>query len=212
MKIEFKVGMVSLAGISGTFPRGSGNYFSINYEGSEALVINLSYEDFKDAESQGMTKGGVDCKVFGYNGRYAVYVIDSRIPAEALTPFNTYFLKGAHVANIVRSIYNIDTFECIMKTHPELASKIQRQASYDYESKPGYVIKTITCGCCNKDHVLEPELHIQHGIVVYKNRVLSDKWTVEINQDGIDPDTGESTTMFGEEALKALESMNVNSL
>lgn len=209
MKIDFKVGMVSLAGISGTFPRGSGNYFSINYEGSEALVVNMSFEDFKDAESQGMTKGGLECKVFGYNSKYAIYVTDTRIPEKALTPFHTYFLEGAHVANIVRSIYNIDTFECIMKTRPELARKIQRQASYDYESKPGYVIKTITCGCCNKNHVLEPELHIIAETVVAKDRMLSGNWTVEINQDNIDSDTGESTTMFGEEVMEA---MNVNSL
>ncbi|QHJ79070.1 MAG: hypothetical protein [Caudoviricetes sp.] len=158
MKIKFNVGMVSLAGVSGTFPRGAGNYFTVNFEGSEAIVINLSHEDFKDAEHQGLTKDGLECYVFGYNGKYAIYVFDERIPKEALKPWNTYFMEGEHVANVVRFVHNIPNFECIMKTNPELVSKIARSTSYDYESVPGHVVKTIVCGCCSNSHKLKPEI------------------------------------------------------
>lgn len=176
MKLDFKVGMVSLVGISGTFPRGRGNYFTINYDGSEAIVMNLSHEDFCDAQAKGMTKGGLECKVFGYNSKYAIYVVDERLPEKARSCWHTYFMDGPHVANVVRTVYDIDGFDCIMKTNPELADKVSRSSSYDYETKPGFVIRTITCGCCGERHKLEP--------VIHERPVMSTGWTVKIEQDG----------------------------
>lgn len=174
MKIDFKVGMVSLVGISGTFPRGHGNYFTINYDGSEAMVLNMSHEDFCDAQTKGLTKGGLECYVLGHNSKYAIYVLDERIPEKARSCWHTYFMEGEHVANAVRYAHNIEGYDCIMKTNPELAHKIARQTSYDYDSKPGYQIQTITCGCCKKQHVLEPIEYKRPDISTYK---------VEINQD-----------------------------
>lgn len=174
MKLDFKVGMVSLVGITGTFPRGNGNYFTINYQGTEAIVLNMSHEDFCDAQAKGLVRDGVECYVLGYNSRYAVYVTDERIPEKARSCWHTYFMDGEHVANAVRYAYNIDGFDCIMKTNPELAQKIARRTSYDYDTKPGFVIKTIICGCCAERHVLEPVEHKRPDISTYK---------VEINRD-----------------------------
>lgn len=174
MKLDFKVGIVSLVGIIGTFPRGHGNYFSINYQGSEAMVINMSHEDYCDVKSKGLTPDGIECKVFGYNGTYAIYVVDERIPEKARSCFHRYGISGPHVANILRSVYDIDGFDCVMKTNPELAYKLSSGTSYDYDSKPGYVIKTIRCGCCNLPHQMEPEVYKRPEIAQYK---------VEINRD-----------------------------
>lgn len=173
MKLDFKVGMVSLAGIIGTFPRGFGNYFTINYQGSEAMVINLSHEDFCDIKLKGLAKDGIECNVFGFNGNYAVVVVDERIPAKCLECWHTYHLQGTHVANIVRFLHDIDGFGCVVETNPELTSKVARQTSYDYDSKPGYRIRTITCGCCNKQHTMKPEVY---------DRFDTSEWIVEIDR------------------------------
>lgn len=174
MKLDFKVGIVSLVGVYGTFPRGHGNYFSINYQGSEAMVVNLSYEDFNDIKAKGLCPDGIECKVYGYNGTYAIYVVDDRIPEKALKPFHRYGLSGAHVANILRDANDIEGFGCVVEARPDLANHVASRSHFDYDSKPGYRIRTVTCGCCNKEHVLEPE--------VYKRPEI-EKWKVETSND-----------------------------
>lgn len=173
MKINFKVASTSLVCVMADFPRGAGNYMRINYDGLYCLVVNLSFEDFKDIERLGLCPDGIECKVIGYNGDKAIYVVDNRIPEKCLTPFWRYGLQNKHVVNIIKSVFDIEDCGCIYDSFPELRNKIRVSSSYDREQKPGYVIRTDICSCCEKPHVSETKA-VKPSIQIMKGRTKVD--------------------------------------
>lgn len=150
---------VSLVGVMSSYPRGNGNYMRVSYQDREALIMNLSYEDLKDAIEVGDIDGPiVKCKIFEHKGRFAIYVIDERFPEICLKPFWRYGINGEFFERIIREMFNYSKEGCLFDNYSEeeLSSILKNLSCYYDYSVEDYVTHRYTCPCCDKPHNTKP--------------------------------------------------------
>lgn len=150
-ELSFDMCMTSLVCVNGKFPRGHGNYMIDMKE--NALVMNLSHEDYKDAIGLGIIKNKVKCKVYSHNNSKAIVVVDERLPLEALKPFWMYQTSKELVQLIIRERLNLKDNECMNERFPTLTKKYSPsgRSIADENGKRCWITK---CGCCGKEYNL----------------------------------------------------------
>ncbi|AGN30287.1 hypothetical protein VPFG_00288 [Vibrio phage nt-1] len=114
-KITARVGMMSLVGVSGSFPYARGNYCS-NTQGY--YFVNLWAENLEHLINNGyLPDGQIEVLLFRDNKqqdyRYA-YVIDERVPKEALHA--PYFCGIATSVEVMRYHYQTPDDKCLCDT------------------------------------------------------------------------------------------------
>lgn len=115
IKIDAKVGMMSLVGVSGSFPYAHGNYCS-NTQGY--YFVNLWAENLEHLVANGyLPDGQIEVLLFRdnkqQNYRYA-YVIDECVPKEAIHA--PYFCGIATSVEIMRYHYQTPDDKCLCHT------------------------------------------------------------------------------------------------
>lgn len=106
MLIPTRILSSSLVGVRGTFPRGWGNYITVGDRIKYYSVVNLCYEDLKDAIALGIIGDTMEADVYGDGGDdFVAYVTDSRFPPKCLEPMWWYNTRNIYRKEILTKKY-----------------------------------------------------------------------------------------------------------
>lgn len=153
MQIPTTIWSTSLVRVKGDFPRGYGNYISLYDESKkeEYLVVNLSYEDLKDAIRLGIVGDTIEADVYDFDGQKVAFITDIRLPEKARSPRWWYSYRGLAKEAIFRKELNIYTDECLCK-NPQVkySYMCNTRISYPTEKKP-FTTLFYQCSCGNEE-------------------------------------------------------------
>ena len=144
MMINTAIGRSSLCGVSGKFPFKRGNYCS-NVDGM--YVSNMWYENIKHLVDTNVIDSEMLALVFTEHGMKYAYIIDPRIPKEALN--KPYFCGIKTSVKVLRHHYDVPEDKCVCEHVPETIS----WTSFGYDEKNNKCTsKTGICNECNSKY------------------------------------------------------------
>ncbi|AUR85977.1 hypothetical protein NVP1081O_242 [Vibrio phage 1.081.O._10N.286.52.C2] len=136
VKISALVGMMSMVGINGQFPFTSGNYCSNVHD---VYFSNIWAENLMHLTSTGVIDDGlIEVLLFTEKGGDYAYVIDERVPKEAI--HEPYFCGIAQSTQILRYHYGLPEDECVCE------HGFAQGGSFDHKTR--WVTKR--CGECGQ--------------------------------------------------------------
>lgn len=149
MQIPADIISTSLVRCYEEFPRGAGNYISIGDDNHEYEVVNLSYEDLKDAKKLGLVGDFIEADVYGSN---VAFITDERLPQKALTPRWWYSNRNRFKESILRKELNEYSDECLCK-NSKLKFKFMNLCS-SKKLSDGQWESEYKCSCGYKETVI----------------------------------------------------------
>lgn len=105
----------SCVGISGTFPRGHGNYISTRNSKERFIIVNLSSEDLIDAIEMGLVNSTMEADVYPTQqfDEFVAYITDERLPSKAKEPLHWYNVPKECQVPIIRKRFSVPDSMCI---------------------------------------------------------------------------------------------------